>query len=354
MSSKKDFKLNSDARKKINEQYFSEPIEHNERHYTQPSQQYPRPQQDSRRAVAANGRPVQRQGFPEPPNEKRARAAWVRRNKPSPRRPVSSDTETVYVEVPPAPKKKHPRLRRFIVRTIAFCLVVILINVGFLYYSGHLWFNEPRKRDYPVRGAVVDSDLGAVDWEVMSTQTISFVYIRATKGTVFVDEKYSDNRKGANKTKLLSGFYHEFDFSTDGVKQAENFIGALGELDGKLRPMVKVTRYGIYRVHMKDEEKVAENLKAFLDRIEEEYGRRCVIMCDSACYEKYIKPDFSKYTLWLMGHFREPDEEDTHWALWEFNPRVRSTGYENKKKYYALSVYRKDKDIANFKKNFIM
>lgn len=250
-------------------------------------------------------------------------------------------------------KKKHPKLRKLYITVLILGIVVILINIAFLYFRGQIWFNEPRKRDYPVRGAVIDSDLGDVDWEIMSTQTISFVYIRATKGTGYVDEQYSKNRKGANKTKLLSGYYHEFDFSRDGKKQAENFIDSLGSLDGKLRPMVKLTRYGVYKLHMKDSEKVRDELEAFLGRIEEEYGRRCVIMCDKDCYEEYVEPYFDKYTLWMIDHFSEPKAE-TKWALWEFNPRVRSSGYANKKVYYAMTVYRRDRDLENFKKNFLM
>lgn len=349
MNNKKDFKLNSDARKKINEQYFSEPSPPP----VIPQRERPRdkakPDPRSRRASP----PMQQSDpfggqrpYTEPPQKS------VKRQKS--RIQQAYETEEIVIEERPLPKKKHPKLRRFIIKTLIFCLVVILLNIAFLYYRGHLWFNEPRKRDYPVRGAVIDSELGKVDWEVMKTQTISFVYIRATKGTVFVDEQYSANRKSVNNTGLLSGYYHEFDFSTDGEKQAENFIENLGSLDGRLRPMVRVTRYGIYYIHMKDKDKAVENLRSFLDRVEQEYGRRCVIMCDKACYDEYIKESFPKYTLWLMGHFREPDEEDTHWALWEFNPRVRSAGYENKKKYYAISVYRKERDIENFKKNFIM
>ena len=250
--------------------------------------------------------------------------------------------------------KKHPKLKKAMIRTFVFCILVIFVNLGFLYYRGQLWFNEPRKRDYPVRGAVIDSSLGEVDWKNMSTQTISFAYIRATRGTSYVDEQYAASRKAVKKTRLLAGYYHEFDFHSDGKQQAENFIETVGDQQGNLRPMVRIARYGVYYIHMKDREKVRENLKAFLDRLEEEYGRRPVVMCDKKCYEEYIKEDFPKYTLWLMGHFKEPDEEDTHWALWEFNPRVRSSGYENRKKYYALSVYRKGRDIEDFKKNFVM
>jgi lysozyme len=248
--------------------------------------------------------------------------------------------------------KKH-RLRKVMAITAIVCVIVILLNIAFFYYRGQIWFNEPRKRDYAVRGAVVSQDLGEIDWSVMSQQSISFTYIRATKGTTSVDSEFESNRTRAIHTDLLVGCWHEFDFRTDGEKQAENYINECGDMSGMLCPMVKVTKYGIYNLHMKNADDVRENLQKFIDRIEEEYGWSPVIMCDSASYKKYIEPYFDDYAVWIIDHFDEPDE-DIDWSLWDFNPRVRSEGYENSKKYFCMSVYRKGEDLENFKLNMQM
>lgn len=317
----RNFRLNDDAKRKIEEEYYS-----------------PQPQPAGRsfrrkkRAAAAPG-PIPPQPVVQP--------AYA----PFPQ------YEEEQQELPKKPKKR--RLRKLLTFVAVFCVIVILLNIAFLYYRGQIWFNEPRKRDYPVRGAVITQDLGKIDWRIMSQQTISFAYIRATKGTTYADTEFKRNLKNSSKQDLLVGCWHEFDFRTDGEKQAENFISQCGDMDGMLRPMVKVTKYGIYNLKMKNADKVRENLRAFLDRVEEEYGRRPVIMCDSACYKKYIKPYFDSYTLWTIDHFSEPDE-DSDWALWEYNPRVRTSGYENSKEYFAMTVYRESKDIENFKKNLLM
>ena len=262
------------------------------------------------------------------------------------------DEDYGYGEEPQPPKKKKHRLRKLMVGLTILSVFVILLNIAFFFYRGQIWFNEPRKRDYPVRGAAIDQSLGKINWEIMSQQTISFVYVRATKGTSFVDEQYEQNRKNARKQDLLVGCWHEFDFRTDGQKQAEHFIEECGDMHGMLRPMVKLTKYGIYNLKMKDAEAVRDNLAAFLDTLEDYYGRKPVIMCDAACYKKYVQPYFSKYTLWTIDHFGKPDEEG--WAMWEFNPRVRTEGYENSKEYFAMSVYREGKELDNFKKNLLM
>lgn len=318
MSEKKqNFQLNDNAKRKIEEEYYS----------PEPNKAWVRAKRSERKKSAVQTRYVQPQyeSYPQ--------------------------YEEDFEEQPLRPKKR--RLRKMLLIVAVFCIAIILLNVAFFFYRGQIWFNEPRKRDYPVRGAVITQELGKIDWKIMSQQTISFAYIRATKGTTYVDTEYERNRKNARKTDLLIGCWHEFDFRTDGKKQAENFIGECGDMDNMLRPMVKLTKYGIYNLKMKNADDVKENLQAFLDRVEDEYGRRPVIMCDSACYKKYIEPYFDSYTLWLIDHFGEPDE-DVDWAMWEFNPRVRTEGYENSKKYFALTVYRESKDLENFKKNLLM
>ena len=284
------------------------------------------------------------------PRQARAAAAYPMNGEPQ-RERIRPEPAAA---VPQGESRRHKLLRyyrRFAVVMIILGIIYIGLNVGFLYFRGQLWFNEPRARDYPVRGAVVSSALGEVDWSVFQYQPIKFAYVRATKGTKFVDEQYKANKNGIDESRLWAGYYHEFDFSETGKKQAKHFIKTVGFLDGDLRPAVKLTAYGIYGIRMKSTDTVKKELGDFLKAIKKEYGRRAVIMCDTDCYEKYIKPYFSDQTLWIIDHFDEPPE-DMDWALWEYNPRVRSEGYSKKGEYYALTVYRSGKDMRNFRKNF--
>ncbi|MBQ9375534.1 MAG: hypothetical protein IJU04_04255, partial [Ruminococcus sp.] len=82
----------------------------------------------------------------------------------------------------PEIKPKH-RLRKFIIILIILCLVITLVHVAVLFFTGKLWFNEPDKLDYPIRGAVINSDMGEILWDLFSKQNLSLAYIRATSGT---------------------------------------------------------------------------------------------------------------------------------------------------------------------------
>ena len=369
---KEKFDLNKDALNKIDEQYeYADERTANDPFAQRASAPKHRPVTNGA-AAAKPKKPVRRQDQVKSPKQgavqkkalrqtaakgqARAAAAFPMdggREQDSVRQPrpknAAEEESTVQGE-----SRRHKLLRfyrRFAAVMIILGIIYIGLNVGFLYFRGQLWFNEPRARDYPVRGAVVSSELGEVDWTVFQYQPLKFAYVRATKGTKFVDEQFKANKTGIDESRLWAGYYHEFDFSETGAKQAEHFIKTVGFLDGDLRPAVKLTAYGIYGIRMKSTDTVKKELGAFLKAIRKEYGRRAVIMCDSDCYEKYIKPYFSDQTLWIIDHFAEPSE-DMNWALWEYNPRVRSEGYSNKGEYYAVTVYRFGKDMSNFRKNF--
>lgn len=335
-----------------------------------PQREYPPyPPQRPEQPAPRSERPVQRRK-PSPdqrpltpqqgtaPSKKRRRPAPTRYIPPEQLPPYMQPQEYEPVPEPepelPKKRKKH-RLAKLLFRIAVLGVVVIFLNVLFLYYRGELWLNEPRKRDYPVRGAVVTEKLGKIDWDRFAGQSMSFAYIRATSGTERTDNRYKENRRGANGTDLLCGYYHEFDFGKDGKKQAEHYIRQVEDLDGKLRPMVKVTRSGLYRIYAPKKQDTVKRLQAFIDRIEEEYGTDCIIQCDTDCYKRYIEKDFSEYyDIWLISHFTEPEMKEYGWTLWEYNPRVRSAGYSNKKKYYCMSVFQKSRSLGSFKKDFLI
>ncbi len=62
-------------------------------------------------------------------------------------------------------------------------------------------------------------------------QNIQTAYIRATKGTTFEDGAFRDNWNGLKGTLIYQcrHAYHVLELDTDGTKQAEHFINAVGE-----------------------------------------------------------------------------------------------------------------------------
>lgn len=252
------------------------------------------------------------------------------------------------------PKKSHRRLKKFVIWLIVFCIIAAIANVGALLFKGKIWFNEPEKKEYPLRGALVDSDFGKINWSEFSSQNISLAYIKATQGTAFKDEKFDENWKESADTDLLVGAYHEMRLSKDGKKQAQNFCDAVGEsLKGRLLPAVEVTLSGLYNVFPPDKENVVKNLKDFCAAIKENYGVTPLIICSNRSYNKYLSDDFAEYPICVKDYFSQPDE-NISWDFWCYNPRVRVRGYENRKEYFTMFVYKEKIDIDDFKKKFVV
>ena len=81
-------------------------------------------------------------------------------------------------------KKKTLKLT---IITIAVILTFGII-FSFLVWNGIIIFNESAAKKYPVIGVDVSSYQGEIDWEILSSQNISFAFIKATEGSSFVDE----------------------------------------------------------------------------------------------------------------------------------------------------------------------
>lgn len=246
-------------------------------------------------------------------------------------------------------KPRHRFLKKLVKRLIILCAVVLVINLAVLLYTGRLWFNEPKKRDYPIRGPVVTESMGEIRWKSFAKQNIQTAYIRATKGTTFEDGAFRDNWNGSKDTDISVGAYHVLELDTDGTKQAEHFINAVGEdLSGRLIPAVEVRLRGLYRLLPPDYYEAADNLADFCDRIEKQYGVRPVIYCTERTYKNIVASDsrFNKDKIWYESLFSKPDE-DMNWTFWTYTNRVKFSFYESGE-YLHMTVFNGSED--DFKK----
>lgn len=239
------------------------------------------------------------------------------------------DLREDYEEEKPKKPKKH-RLRKFLVRLTILCILVMAADLGLLFFTGQLWFNQPRKRDHPIRGPVINEKAGEVDWERFAQQNIQMCYIRATKSTAYEDERFEENKVGSAKTDLPTGMLHIFDPAMDGTAQAEHFIKVCGSMEGRLRPAVECAPNVMYRILSNDNDELSDRLRAFADRIEQEYGCTPVIKCGKEVYENVVKEGFEDCPVWYESEFSKP-ADDVDWDFWGYSSRVKFDHYESHK-----------------------
>lgn len=266
----------------------------------------------------------------------------------------SNEDELYDEEVPVKPKKK--RLRKFIVRVVILCMILMLVNIGVMFATGNIWFNEPKKQDYPIRGPVITEKMGEVNWDKFSHQNIQIAYIRATKSSTYEDKNFSDNWEGANENDFPVGALHVFDPTIDGKEQAEHFIDVVGNLKGKLLPAVEVKMTGFYRIFSPDYEKVTKRLVDFVETIYAHYKINPIIYCNKKTYKNIVccpkkfsqknTENFKGCPIWYEDLFSKP--KDIKWNFWSYTNRVKFNYYETDCYLTMVLFNGKEKDFQKY------
>jgi len=222
---------------------------------------------------------------------------------------------------------------------------IAAVILGFLFYSGVLKLNNPSWADYPVRGVDVSAYQGEIDWAVLSSQGISFAFIKATEGSSFVDSRFESNLGDALETGLRIGAYHFFSFDSPGGTQAENFISQVPETGGLLPPVVDFEFYGDIGKTLPGRDETRAELDILLDRLESHYGVRPIIYATEKSYDNYISGHYEAYDIWIRNVYTAPKAlENRAWTFWQYTNRGRLDGYSGAERFVDLNVFNGSED----------
>jgi GH25 family lysozyme M1 (1,4-beta-N-acetylmuramidase) len=122
---------------------------------------------------------------------------------------------------------------------------------------------------------------GTIDWTKVKAAGKKFVFMKASEGTSFVDNKYATNRSSAKANGILVGAYHFAQPSTsttNAVAQADHFIDTAKPVKGELLPVLDLEVTNDIGTTA-----LVNWTKAFLQRVYERTGVRAAI---------YVSPSF--------------------------------------------------------------
>jgi len=154
---------------------------------------------------------------------------------------------------------------------------------------------------------------------------INKVYIKATEGESIKDKLFLQHWNGAAQAGLRRGAYHFYIASKDPLKQAQNFISLVGPLHSSdLPPVVDVEAQSVRR--NTDKDKLNADLRVFLKKIEETYGKRPWIYTNESFLKDYLDEELvEEYTMWIARYSRlKPSNKD--WKYWQFTDRAHICG----------------------------
>ena len=240
-------------------------------------------------------------------------------------------------------------------KLLILCISIFILCGGIitlLFYNGILLFNNPSMKEFPVRGVDVSAYQGEIDWDKLANNNIQFAFIKATEGSSFVDDYYTQNYENAIKTNLRIGLYHFFSYDSPGIKQAQNFISVVLKKDDMLPPVADVEFYGDKEKNLPDKDSVIKELSDFLFAIEEHYGKKPIIYAVKKSYELYIAGNFMDYDIWIRDVFFRPSLSDNrNWTFWQYTDRAILDGYSGKEKYIDMNVfYGSQEEFNNYAK----
>lgn len=222
----------------------------------------------------------------------------------------------------------------------ALLLLLLLAAIFILLWNGTLLLNGFSAERYAIKGIDVSSYQGEIDWEELSLQNISFVFIKATEGSSFVDKNFDSNFSEAQKTSLAVGAYHFFSYDSSGQTQAENFINTVTPFEGMLPPVIDLEFYGDKKKTPPERESVEPQLKEMLTRLEAHYGQKPIIYATEKSYELYLANDYDEYDIWIRNVIAKPKLADERaWVFWQYADRGKLDGYTGEEKYIDLNVF---------------
>ncbi len=158
-----------------------------------------------------------------------------------------------------------------------------------------------------------------ISWDSLSIANgsikLDFVVMRATMGNKKKDKNFDNFWEAAKENELIRGAYHFYKPDEDPILQANNYLESVQLEEGDLVPVVDIEKIPRRKSH----EKFIEDLKTWLQIVEEKYGKKPIIYTYYYYYKDYLRDEFNDYPLWLANYNNVtiPSPEDD-WKMWQF------------------------------------
>jgi len=211
--------------------------------------------------------------------------------------------------------------------------------------------NESRLKNFTVKGIDVSHHQGKINWSLVKTDNVKFVFIKATEGSSFKDPMFRYNLNGCKENNILVGSYHYYRIGTNNQRQLKNFTMVVKKKDLNFPPVVDVEYFSNEILHdIKNKKMFVKKIDELSQLIESHYGVKPIIYTDVKFYNNLIKNEFDNI-LWISDLKTKKLEylKNSQWLFWQYSFRGKIKGidkdvdlnvfqgdYKNLKKYQSL------------------
>lgn len=166
---------------------------------------------------------------------------------------------------------------------------------------------------------------GEIDWaEVARTGKVGYVFIKATEGSGLEDDMYDYNITEARKAGLKVGSYHFFRANLSVDDQFANMTSKVKREMQDIIPIIDVEHTN----GVSSSELVA-NLKAFLQKVTQYYGRKPIIYTFVNFYNQHFAgAGLDDYPL-MIAFYRDAQPElydGRKYMIWQYSSRGEMPG----------------------------
>lgn len=224
----------------------------------------------------------------------------------------------------------------FSLKGLYIFIVIALITLYPVYVSdGQKWtyvenFGIRLPLRYTIHGIDVSHHNSNIDWFKVKHSDddkveINFCFIKATEGTDLKDQDFYNNFRGAKREGLIRGAYHFYVPWADPVLQAQNFIESVKLEEGDFVPVIDFEIHGKGR---RVRQNLANNVRKFIEIIENHYGAKPIIYTNAYIYREFIKNNFDEYPLWISDYNSKKLEgyEDSNLMIWQHSTEGKIDG----------------------------
>lgn len=185
-------------------------------------------------------------------------------------------------------------------------------------------------KGYEVRGIDISHYQERINWEKLRNASIgdapiSFVFIKATEGSDWLDGYFNRNFANAKRNDLIRGAYHFFVPGVSPRKQADYYLSIVQLEPGDLPPVLDVEKIGNLTPAQ-----LRRDVKIWLDTVEKEYQVKPIIYTGYKFKIDYLNtPEFDAYPYWIAHYYVNKLEYKGKWAFWQYTDRGRISGIKD-------------------------
>lgn len=158
---------------------------------------------------------------------------------------------------------------------------------------------------------------GYIDWDkVAASAAISYVYIKATEGSGFLDDTYERNLREARRVGLSVGSYHFYRPNISPKEQFDNLTTYVRPDEQDLVPLIDIESRGKV-----SDRQFVEDLKTFVRMVEKHYGKKPLLYTYQNFYNRHLSGQLTAYP-WMIAKYQSEQpllNDDKDYIIWQYS-----------------------------------